>query len=334
MVNRWCRPWLWLPVHWAHHLSPKFLKLAYNWRPVFFSKKHSWQTKSWQGLNFRNPVGTAGGLDKNAENVPAWWYLGAGFVEIGTVTPLAQKANIGSTVARDLKNLALWNCLGFPNHGAKTIKKRLAKLPQKNKRPTPVFVNIGKNRWTSNEEAPFDYSRLLEDFHLLADAFVINISSPNTKGLRDLFHKDRLLEFLKPVIKTHKQLPQPAPPLILKLSPDLTEEQLKEVILAVKSTSIRGLILTNTTQARDPALSFPKDKGGVSGAPLASLSKKTLSYVLDLLGKERPDFLVISVGGVMSKADIDERLALGADLVQVYSTLIFEGLGFFTKIRK
>lgn len=333
LSSKWSKPWLLLPVSWAHSLSPKFLKLFYNWRSTH-SKKDQWQNVQWESLKFRNPVGLAGGVDKNAENVKAWWHLGAGFVEVGTVTPLAQKANIGQTVDRDMGLKALWNCLGFPNRGSVAIKRRLKKLPPKGRRPTPIFVNIGKNRWTANEDAHFDYCRLLKDLHEVADAFVLNISSPNTKGLRDLFLKDNFSQFLAPILKTHKELPKPPPPLFLKLSPDLSATDLSNIIEVLKTTSIRGLILTNTTLERSDHMSFPKDKGGVSGAPLNSRSRKVLVDTIELLGMQRPDFFIISVGGIMNREDVHERLELGADLVQVYSALIFEGLGFFRKLRK
>lgn len=334
MVSKLLRPWLLLPVSWAHSLSPKFLKYTYNWRRTSLPR-HTWQSVQWRHLKFRNPVGLAGGADKNAEAVPAWWHLGAGFVEVGTVTPFAQKSNLGQTVARDLQTKALWNCLGFPNHGAQRIKARLLKLPPKGGRPTPLFINIGKNRWTSNEEAHHDYTKLISDFYDVADAFVINISSPNTKGLRDLFQKDNFLQFLTPILTTYRSLAstEPLPPLFLKLSPDLSEEDLENIIEVLKTTEVRGLILTNTTLHREPSMSFPLDRGGVSGAPLNPRSKKILLDTLRLLGAQRPEFFIISVGGIMNKEDINERLALGADLVQVYSALIFEGLGFFTKVR-
>lgn len=335
MVDRLLKPWLLLPVSWAHTLSPKFLKYIYNWRSTT-SSKHKWGEVQWQHLKFRNPVGLAGGVDKNAENVKAWWHLGAGFVEVGTVTPFAQKPNLGQTVDRDLKSQALWNCLGFPNQGAQRIKARLQKLPARGQRPTPVFINIGKNRWTTNEDAHHDYSKLITRFYDLADAFVINISSPNTKGLRDLFQKEHLSAFLNPILQTYRSQPPTAPappPLFLKLSPDLADHELKNIIEVIQSTEIRGLILTNTTLKREPHMTFPTDRGGVSGAPLKALSQKMLIDTLQLLGAQRPEFFIISVGGIMSKDDVSERLALGADLVQVYSALIFEGLGFFNKIR-
>lgn len=334
MFKHLSKPWLLLPVSWAHTLSPKFLKYTYNWRPFTRSSRFSWQSLEWKGLKFRNPTGIAGGVDKNAENISAWWNLGVGFVEVGTVTPFAQTANPGVTVGRDLKLKALWNCLGFPNHGCMYVKKRLKKVPARGRlRPTPIFVNIGKNRWTKNEEAHEDYCYLMRELYTYADAFVINISSPNTSGLRDLFNADNFKKFLDPIFKTHAQLSD-CPPLLLKLSPDLSEENLATVINSVIKTPICGLILTNTTQSRTKDMAFPTDRGGVSGEPLKQKSEEVLEKTISLLATNRNDFLLISTGGIMSKTDVQKRLTLGADLVQIYSALIFEGPGFFKHLSR
>ena len=148
---------------------------------------------SWRGIHFPNPLGTAGGIDKNALHIKDWWSLGAGFLEIGTVTPEPQKANPGKILDRSLKYRSLWNNMGFPNRGLDFMKNRLSSLPKE--KPSPVFINIGKNRQTPVSKASEDYEKLLSVLHPFADVFVINISSPNTKDLRTIFDKENSLIF-------------------------------------------------------------------------------------------------------------------------------------------
>lgn len=328
MVNYFKKPWLLLPAKWAHSWSPFLLNALHKKKP-HKNLKHHWKELSWEGLHFRNPVGTAGGLDKNGVNIEAWWNLGAGFIEVGTVTPLLQKQNPGIVVDRDIRLKALWNCLGFPNNGSLQLKNRLEGFP-KNKRTTPIFVNIGKNRDTPNEDAASDYIYLIEALRHVADAFVLNISSPNTKGLRDLFKKENLSQFLKPIFDTAKKLN--SPPLLLKLSPDLELSDLENIISATENLDLKGWILTNTTQERTNEMHFDKYKGGVSGEPLKQKSEKMLEDFVKLLGKNRFKYLIISTGGISSKEDILKRQDLGADLTQVYTCLIFQGPKFFKRI--
>lgn len=328
MVSRLKKPWLFLSPEWAHDMSPFILNRLYGSKPKENPKFH-WNEMSWEGLHFRNPVGTAGGLDKNGVNINAWWNLGAGFLELGTVTPLPQAKNPGRTVARDLKLEAVWNCLGFPNLGAEQLKSRVSLCP-KARRITPLFINIGKNRWTENKEAHIDYIYLLQQFHELADAFVINISSPNTKGLRELFSPENFKAFLSPICEAAVRLK--APPLLLKLSPDLDEESLNNIVSVTENLPIKGWVLSNTTQWRSFDMNFERDKGGVSGKPLAPKAEKLLIDFQNLLGSRRPDHLIISTGGISSRSDVLKRLELGADLTQVYSTLIFNGPKFFKNL--
>lgn len=330
MVEKIKKPWLLLPVNWAHTLSPYFLNTLYG-RPSKENQKFHWNELEWEGLFFRNPVGTAGGLDKNGMNINAWWNLGAGFLELGTVTPLPQAKNPGKTVDRDNELQALWNCLGFPNLGARQLLNRLNSYPKKS-RITPLFINIGKNRWVENKDAHLDYIYLIEQFSETADAFVINISSPNTKGLRDLFSKENFKAFLNPICEVAERLN--SPPLLLKLSPDLNTEEIENIIAVTENLPIKGWILTNTTQWRSYDMNFDRDKGGVSGLPLAQKSEKLLIDFQNLLGSRRAKYLMISTGGIFNEKDILRRLQLGADLTQVYSSLIFNGPTFFRKIAK
>lgn len=328
MVEKLKKPWLFVPADWAHTISPYMLNFMFG-RPAKENSKFHWRELEWKGLFFRNPIGTAGGLDKNGLNINPWWNLGAGFLEVGTVTPLPQAKNPGKTVDRDLKLQALWNCLGFPNLGATHLHSKLSLFPKKN-RVTPILVNIGKNRWVENQDAHLDYIYLIEKLADVADAFVINISSPNTKGLRDLFNPENFKSFLNPICDAAEKIN--APPLLLKLSPDLNPEELNNIIKVTENLPIKGWVLTNTTSWRSYDMPFDRDKGGVSGKPLALKSEKMLVDFQDLLGSSRSKYLVISTGGISCEKDLTRRLQLGADLTQAYSCLIFQGPYFFKKL--
>lgn len=319
------RPWLWLSPSLAHKLSPTILR-GLNW--IGPSRPPAWRPFDWRGLQFPNRLGIAGGVDKNAENIKAWWGLGCGFVEIGTVTPLAQRGNTPPVVDRDVAHEALWNRLGFPSQGLRRVRKRLEKL--KRPFPAPIFANIGKNATTPLDQAQNDYIQLLNELRGLVDGFVINISSPNTRGLRELLKPERLREFLEPIMNS---LPLGHEPVLLKLSPDLQDDELEHALQISHALGIDGWILTNTSQGLREGLNFPKE-GGVSGRPLGPVSKEMLRKTLRLLGQKRKGKLIISVGGVMSADDVTERLEMGADLVQVYSALIFEGPMFFRRVAK
>ncbi|MBX3039740.1 MAG: quinone-dependent dihydroorotate dehydrogenase [Bdellovibrionaceae bacterium] len=320
----WNKPWLWLPASWAHFLSPYALKIVGH-----LSEKTppAWKSFVWRGLVFRNRLGIAGGVDKDADNLKAWWALGCGFVEVGTVTPFPQEANPGKIMDRDLSSRSLWNKMGFPSAGADEVVPNLrAAKPYL----TPVFVNIGKNRQTPNDEAVNDYLSLIQSFAGLADAFVVNISSPNTKGLRDLQNADSLRALLIPLKQEAQRLQTP---LLIKLSPDMGAENFQEAVRVADLCGIDGFVLTNTTLSRVDGVPYPAE-GGMSGAPLQQLSLQALRLAQEALGARRAEKLIISVGGVMTAADVFERLKLGADLVQTYSALIFEGPGFFRQVAK
>lgn len=289
----------------------------------------TWSPLEWNGLHFPNRLGLAGGVDKNAENVEAWWKFGAGFLEVGTITPRPQPGNAGRVVDRDVAAGALWNKLGFPSHGMIKAKDCLSALSRPF--PAPVFANIGKNAVTELAFASRDYLLLLHELQDVVDGFVINISSPNTSGLRQLLQPENLREFLRPLM-SHPAVA--ARPTLLKISPDLSEEELAGVLDIACELGIKGFVLTNTTLGAREGLKFPAHEGGVSGQPLASKSKHFLQRSIQLLGARRAGKLIVSVGGVMSPEDVAERLKMGADLVQVYSALIFEGPMFFRKVAK
>ncbi len=323
------KPWLLLPPKLAHDLSPFGLRL---YSLLQNAVAPSWNSFVWKGIVFKNRLGIAGGIDKNAELLNVWGPLGCGFTEIGTVVPEPQKSNPGIIMDRSLVDQALWNQMGFPSLGADEVYYNV-----KNYRQTstlPVLVNIGKNRTTSTDTAFSDYVLLLEKFYLLADAFIVNISSPNTVGLRDLAKTENLNNFLRPIIQARKNLTAQhtiEKPILLKLSPDLESDDFKNTVDICLENNIDGFVLTNTTLSRTTQKQFP-NSGGVSGKPLQDLSKKALQIVCNHLGPDRRKKLVISAGGVMTAEDVFERLEMGADLVEVYSALIFEGPGFFRHV--
>lgn len=318
------KPWLLLPAKWAHDLSPLFLKTF-----AAFSERTppTWRTLVWKGLVFQNPLGIAGGVDKNADFIKAWPGLGCGFVEIGTVTPRPQTPNPGRILDRDRASRAMWNRMGFPSAGA---EETLANLKAARPFATPIFVNIGKNRETPNENAAEDYLALVHYFRDHADAFVVNISSPNTKGLRDLQGAEPLRKLLSPLVAAAAGYGRP---LLVKLSPDLADAELEQSLEVGAECGVDGFILTNTTLSREPDSPFPPE-GGVSGQPLKEISKRVLRRAVEILGPRRRNFLLVSVGGIMTADDVFERLDLGADLVEVYSALVFEGPGFFGQVAK
>ena len=315
--------WLYLPPTWMHQLSLLVLKF----RGGFFkSKTFNWKPLQWRHLKFQNPLGTAAGLDKSADHLRGWWTYGPGFLEIGTLTVKAQKQNPGPVLKRDLNKQALWNYMGFPNPGGRCV---LSKLQQIKSYHTPVFISIGKSRDTPLEKAFLDYQHLMELLHPYASAFVINISSPNTQDLRKLFHSDFFEPFLNQISAFAGRL-KPAPPLLLKMSPDLPEDQFLNIIAASKK-KVDGWVICNTTTEQN---SFFLKKGGVSGRPLAQKSKHLLKKTVQFLGSEKQGKLIVSSGGCMTAQDIFERIQSGADLVQVYSALVFEGPSFFKKVHQ
>ncbi len=317
------RPWLWLPSQWAHDLAPYTLPFV----SFFYSVKDcSYRPFDWRGLTFRNPMGIAGGLDKTGCSLLAWQKMGAGFLEVGTVTPEPQGPNPGKIMDRDVSKSALWNKMGFPNPGMEALVLRLQQLRS---RQVPLFVNIGKNRWTENEKAHEDYGRCLERLHPFADVFVVNLSSPNTKGLRDLLSEAHLSNFLSR-LQEKAQASASGKPLLLKLSPDMDESTLR-MALETSSPLVDGWILTNTTKSRYPSSPFPADAGGVSGRPLTHLSHKALEIAAEYK-RLNPEKLLVSVGGIDSVHEVQQRLVLGADLVQFYTALVFQGPGFFGKV--
>ncbi len=230
---------------------------------------------------------------------------------------------------RDLKLQAMWNKMGFPSHGGEETLYNLATYAPNYR--TPIFVNIGKNRTTPNSHAVEDYLTLVDQFRPFADVFVVNISSPNTKGLRDLQSKENLSNLLGPIIDRVSHF-EPTPVLV-KLSPDMDEELLAQTVLHCQELGIDGFVLTNTTLSRPEGCHFSAE-GGLSGAPLKSLSQRALQVAVESLGKKREGLLLVSVGGILTPEDVFERLQMGADLVQIYSALVFHGPQFFHDVAR
>lgn len=319
-IGVWNRPWLWLPSKLSHDISPYVLPLIAGVSPDFDNR---WGSFNWQGLEFKNPLGIAGGVDKTGQSLGAWKKLGAGFLEVGTVTPEPQGPNPGLIMSRDTSRQALWNKMGFPNAGTQVLLNRLSKFETEG---LPLFINVGKNRWTDNSEAHKDYLTCIDRMKEHTDVFVVNVSSPNTKGLRDLLSEAELTSFLNALMEGAEKV-APGKKYLLKLSPDMDSEVV-ESALNVSAPFVHGWILTNTTKQRYPGCPFPADEGGVSGLPLTELSREALKIAAD--AKSRwPDKLIVSVGGISSAEEIKRRLDMGADLVQFYSALVFEGPGFF-----
>lgn len=297
--------------HFAHNTSPP------EWSPLH-----------WKDLYFPNPLAPAGGIDKSAKHIKAWWALGAGFIEIGTITPLPQKKNSGPTLKRNIKTQALWNHLGFPGKGTEQTIKRLKKI--QDFRPTPIFANIGKNRLTKNEHAEKDYLSCISALYPYVDGFVINISSPNTKQLGELSQPQNLKKLLN-IIKEKIDFFQKNKPFFIKWSPDMNDTEFLHSLDIALECGAKGHIICNTTTQREANSLFP-NYGGISGLPLADLSKKRLKLTLNHIGIERKNQLIISVGGVLTPEDVFERLDIGAHLVQTYSAFVFDGPFFLQKV--
>lgn len=327
MYKRVIRPLLFkLDPESAHHFTFSFLKFLFRIPFVsaltrnFFTDKRPQLQRKLMGINFPNPVGIAAGFDKNAELYNELSDLGFGFIEIGTVTPKPQPGNAKPRMFRLPSDHALINRMGFNNHGAEYAAGLLAK----NKRKIIIGGNIGKNKITPNESAAVDYLLCFKTLFPYVDYFVVNVSSPNTPGLRELQEKEPLLDLLKQVQSLNKSYPSPKP-VLLKIAPDLTNGQLDEIIEIVNGTQLNGIIATNTTISRanlksDPSLT--SEAGGLSGEPLKARSTDVIRY---LRKNSFPGMVIIGAGGISTAADVREKMDAGADLIQVYTGFIYEG---------
>ncbi|MBS1655312.1 MAG: quinone-dependent dihydroorotate dehydrogenase [Bacteroidetes bacterium] len=293
------------------------------------------------GLTFKNKVGLAAGFDKNAEYLRELEVLGFGYVEIGTVTPLAQPGNEQPRVFRLPQDKALINRMGFNNEGVKVVAERLKKWKQKNahkrKNKLPLIVggNIGKNKITPNEDAWKDYEICFKELHPYVDYFVVNVSSPNTPGLRELQEKESLRKILTHLQQLNKGY-EIQRPVLLKIAPDLTAGQIDDVIDLATEINLDGLVVTNTTISRD-GLTTEKSSveamgaGGLSGVPLRLKSTKILRYISQKTNRKIP---IMASGGIFTAEDANEKIEAGATLVQVWTGFIYVGPSIAKRICK
>jgi len=320
-----------------HHFIFRLLRLAGKIPGIFFLNaavfdfRHKNLERNLLGLHFKNPVGLAAGFDKDARLIDEMASFGFGFIEIGTLTPKAQPGNDKPRLFRLPEDQALINRMGFNNGGV------LQAIEELKKRRSTVIIggNIGKNKITPNEDAFHDYNYCFETLYSYVDYFVVNVSSPNTPGLRELQEKEPLKKLLNHV-RALSQAKEKPKAILLKIAPDLTVEQLDDVIDILKETQTDGVIATNTTISRD-GLSTHEEKvkeigsGGLSGKPLTQRSTETIKYLRSRLG---PSFPIIGVGGIMNENDALEKLQAGADLVQLYTGFIYEGPALIKRINK
>jgi dihydroorotate dehydrogenase len=286
------------------------------------------------GLKFKNPVGLAAGFDKNAELISEMGALGFGFVEVGTVTPLPQPGNLKPRMFRLPADEALINRMGFNNLGVDVAAQRIAAYRRSLKPGQQAVIiggNIGKNKVTANEDAVNDYIKCFDRLFDVVDYFVVNVSSPNTPGLRELQEKEPLMHILN-TLQQRNNKEGVSRPILLKIAPDLTNDQLNDIADIVKQTGIAGIIATNTTISRDGLTSAHKEEtGGLSGRPLTQRSTEVIRYLHQVSGGSFP---IIGVGGIHTVGDAIEKLQAGASLVQLYTGFIYEGPALIGRINK
>ena len=321
----------------VHHMVMKWLNRGYTmgisrqWMKKQFTVKDPTLQRTLWGITFPNPVGLAAGFDKDAKYSDALACLGFGFIEIGTVTPRPQPGNPAPRLFRLPEDKALINRMGFNNEGAAAAAERLKKRKEK----IVIGGNIGKNKDTANEDAVNDYEASFRALYDVVDYFVVNVSSPNTPGLRALQDKGPLMHILNSLQVLNKQLGA-GKPILLKIAPDLTNEQLNDIIDIVNSTGIQGIVATNTTIDRS-GLQTPKEEvekigaGGLSGKPVRERATEVISYIHKHSNGKIP---IIAVGGIFTAADALEKLNAGASLVQVYTGFIYEGPAIAANICK
>ncbi len=279
------------------------------------------------GVRLAGPVGLAAGLDKDGVAVPFWPRLGFGFIEIGTVTQHAQPGNPKPRMFRIVEDNALVNRAGFNNAGSAALATRLERLKARGLWPDiPVGVNVGKSKVTPLEEATEDYVTSIRRLEGLADYFTVNVSSPNTPGLRDLQGSEFLAELLTSAVEAAGDTS-----VLLKLAPDLSDEALAEAVEVAAQSGAGGIIATNTTITRDALTRDPGEAGGMSGRPLWSLARQKIGVALEAADGRIP---VVGVGGIHSAEQVQELLSAGCVAVQVYSAMIFEGPGLISRLNR
>ena len=318
-----------LPPELAHSFSIqalKYLNLKYDNINDPILSQHI------LGLDFPNPIGLAAGFDKNAEVISSMFSLGFGFIEVGTITPLPQNGNPKPRVFRLEEDKGIINSLGFNNKGILKAKKNLIKFKSSSNKNRIVGVNLGINK--NSTDSINDYLFGIESFCNLANYITINISSPNTVGLRDLQLRGKIENLIKQVVLKREKIDSLTKiPIFIKISPDLNDDQLRDIALISLANNIDGLIITNTTINRpNNLLSKNKNfKGGLSGKPLFQASNKILKKMYNLTNGQ---IILIGVGGISSGSDCYEKIKSGASLIQLYSALTFSGPSLISKIKK
>jgi len=320
-----------------HYFTFSILKIGYNvplkdwtWKQLFTVKDSKLEREVF-GIKFPNPVGLAAGFDKDARLIDELSCFGFGFIEIGTLTPKPQDGNPKPRLFRLKEDSGIINRMGFNNSGVEDAVVRL----KNRKSDTIIGGNIGKNKLTPNENATDDYVISFNSLFPYVDYFVVNVSSPNTPGLRDLQEKEPLTNLLNSLQEINN-LKEKRKPILLKIAPDLTNEQLDDIIQIVEDTKIDGVVATNTTIDRS-RLKTDKNKvetignGGLSGLPVKERSTEVIRYLSEKSNKEIP---IIGVGGIHSEEDALEKLDAGASLVQIYTGFIYEGPSLVKRINK
>lgn len=320
----------------AHYFSMRLFSLALHTPVLSYFVRRSFRIKDLplarkvDGVIYPNPIGLAAGFDKDGRWLDLLQELGFGFVEVGTVTPKPQEGNEKPRLFRLIPDQAIINRMGFNNSGADALAERLKEF-RKNGNPLIIGGNIGKNKATPPESAADDYLYCFRTLRDYVDYFVVNVSSPNTPGLRALQEKEPLAKILSALQRENELLAHPKP-IYLKIAPDLSHEMIHEIIEVVVRTGIAGLVATNTTIRRPESLIasvLAGESGGLSGAPLTEPSMEVLRTI-----RSQYQGTIISVGGIMNPFEAKKRLQEGANLIQLYSGLIYEGPWLVRRIRK
>ncbi|MFA5404407.1 MAG: quinone-dependent dihydroorotate dehydrogenase [Ignavibacteria bacterium] len=304
---------------------------------LIYSPKENWEEIEINGLRFRNRLGIAAGLDKDGVAVRFFDAVGFSHIEVGTVTPLPQPGNDKPRLFRLKKDKALINRMGFNNIGADEVKKNILKAKKHLKRGFVIGVNIGKNKNTPLETAFTDYEICLDKLYDVADYFTVNISSPNTEGLRNLQSEKYLDELLQKISDKNKSLSVekniPLKNIFIKIAPDLSLEEVGHIYFLASKYELTGIATTNTTITRNNLIENTEETGGLSGKPLKDLSDKILKQLKEMNdGNTFARMYLIGSGGVFTRNDYKEKLINGADLVQVYTGYIYEGNSIIKKI--
>lgn len=307
----------------SHYLTLNCLRLVYKLGLLKLFYAPLFNPRMVMGLNFQNPIGLAAGLDKDADYVDALAALGFGFIEIGTVTPKPQRGNPKPRLFRLIREKAIINRMGFNSKGADYVVQQLQKIKYRG----ILGINIGKNKDTPNDKAIDDYVFGFRTFWQYASYITINISSPNTQGLRDLQQGDALLSLLTALKQEQKIIAEQKNkyvPLVVKIAPDLTENEVNDIATILLQTQIDGVIATNTTLSRAGVENsvFAHEAGGLSGAPFTEKSTAIITQLYALLQHRIP---IIGVGGIMDVKSAQEKFTAGAQLLQIYTGFIYEG---------